>query len=137
MTAQIYQFPIKTSIAVLSRKPLGESDSERLWRLALKAELQGVRVLRMHGSERLMIATSATQPDTCYAVDLRTGRCTCEGNHYTGACKHVAAALAELGELPDPTSPAPFVLLPRIGSADEPTPVQRVRTLVSARAMAA
>src|SRR4051812_19385344 len=101
MAAKLLQFPHKTTISALSRRTPGESNAERLNRLARKADLQGVRIRRLYRTERLLVASSASDPDTCYVLDIITGQCSCDGNFFTGVCKHVAAALAELGELPD------------------------------------
>lgn len=99
--------PSKLTLRDVIRPAKGETPAARLHRLAQKAVIEGCRVIRMHGNDALFAVTSASADATAYLVDVRAGRCGCEGFGCHGVCKHLAIALAELGELPDPEPPRP------------------------------
>ncbi len=79
---------------------VGTQQAEDLHRLADQAERKGVRILVDHCMGQ-HVATSATDPTTCYHVDVERG-CTCKGYGTWGRCQHHSLLLAELGRLPDP-----------------------------------
>lgn len=92
---------------MVSRPTPGETPAARLLRLARKAGIEGCHVYRVHGRDALFAVTSSRGGDVTYLVDGRAGACTCEGFGRWTVFKHLAAAVAELGELPDPEPPAP------------------------------
>ncbi len=72
---------------------------EDLHRLADQAKCKGVRILVDHRTGQ-HVATSASDPTTCYHVDVERG-CTCKGFTAWQRCQHHALLLAELGRLPE------------------------------------
>ncbi|MDP9358170.1 MAG: hypothetical protein M3R02_23375 [Chloroflexota bacterium] len=78
---------------------IAQTTAEDLHRLANQAERKGVRLLVDHRTGQ-HVATSASNPTTCYHVDVARG-CTCKGYVVWGRCGHWALLLAELGQLPD------------------------------------
>lgn len=103
------QFSVPGSVRLkdVSRPAKGESPAQRLWRLASKGQIEGCRVLRVVGADGMFVVTSASSPDTAYAVDTADRSCSCEGFGRHQMCKHVALVLAALGELPEPEPPTP------------------------------
>ncbi len=77
-------------------------------RMLAKAHAEGIQI-RQLGSG-LWIATSGTDPDAAYEVNLCD--CECPGHAYHAYCKHRAALAAKLGHLsivsepPLPAAPA-------------------------------
>jgi hypothetical protein len=79
-----------------------ETREQALQRLLQVARECGTRILRDH--EGLYYATSASEPDLLHLVTRDS--CSCRGFTAHGRCRHVAALLDYLGQLPDPT-PSP------------------------------
>lgn len=71
-------------------------------RMLAKAHAEGIQI-RQLGSG-LWIATSGTDPDAAYEVNLRD--CECPGHAYHAYCKHRAALAAKLGHLSVVAEPA-------------------------------
>ncbi len=84
---------------VVSRR-VSAQKTEDLLRLADKGEKAGVRIL-VDPRTGQHVATSASDPTTCYHVDAERG-CTCKGYAVWGRCQHHSLLLAELGRIPDP-----------------------------------
>ena len=77
-------------------------DAARI-RLAEKARLEGVRILRDNRDNR-HYATSTSQPGVLYFVTLMS--CTCKGFMTHQRCRHHSALLLAYGQIgPEPTAP--------------------------------
>jgi hypothetical protein len=76
-----------------------ETREQALRRLLAVARECGTRILRDH--EGRYYATSASEPDLLHPVSPES--CSCRGFLAHGRCRHVAALLDHLGQLPDPT----------------------------------
>ena len=95
-----YDVPAHVTFRDVSRPAKNETPAARMHRMASKAVIEGVQIFREAHSGRLY-ATSARGHNTLYALKMNGQRhCTCEGFRPDRPCKHVALALAELGELP-------------------------------------
>jgi hypothetical protein len=79
-----------------------ETHEQALRRLLTVAHECGTRILRDH--EGRYYATSASEPDLLHPVTPDS--CSCRGFLAHGRCRHLAALLDHLGQLPDPT-PSP------------------------------
>lgn len=111
MSASRFEVPGSVVLRDVSRARPGESLEARLHRLAQKAVIEGCCVLRLYGSGAFVV-TSGADPLTAYAVDRDAQVCGCPGFARHGLCKHLALVLAELGELPDPPTPAAPAIVP-------------------------
>lgn len=107
MADTAFDVPGSVTLRMVSRRNADETPDARLFRLAQKAVIEGCHVYRIQGRDTLFAVTSSRGADVTYLVDVQAGTCTCEGFARWAACKHLAVALAELGELPDPEPPTP------------------------------
>ncbi len=78
---------------------IAQTTAEDLARLATQGERKGIRIL-VEPRTGQHVATSASDPTTCYHVDAERG-CTCKGFTAWQRCQHHALLLAELGRLPE------------------------------------
>lgn len=91
-----FEVPGSVRLRDVSRPAPAETPAGRMHRLAAKARIEGCQVFAVAGHDRMFAVTSGTVAGTAYAVDALIGSCTCPAGKN---CKHVAAVLAELGEL--------------------------------------
>jgi hypothetical protein len=84
--------PIRATLRAVSRRAPDETPDDRLVRLAKKAVLSGVRIVGEHGTAHLF-ATSGTNANRVYRLDMNARTCNCEGFERTRLCKHLALAV--------------------------------------------
>lgn len=127
-----------TTTTTTNRPPVGhapgETRSQTLHRMLLKAREQELKIYRVAGTVDTYAAVSTGRRGV-YIVrpGVRSAGCTCEGYRRHGYCKHYAAACSAHGLLTDPEpdpsgpaaagTPAPRVICPDCkGDAAELTP---------------
>lgn len=108
-TITTFDVPGHVTYRDVSRPARSETRDERAWRLASKAVIEGIRIMREALSVE-MFATSGSNSRTLYRVDVERRSCTCRGFDRTGLCKHLSLALAESGRL---TPPPPRPVTPQ------------------------
>jgi hypothetical protein len=91
-----FDVPGSVRLRDVSRRPAGETNQQRIERLAAKALIEGVQLVTDPRSG-LMSATSASRPGVRYALNLTARTCTCDGYTSHLICKHIAYALVETG----------------------------------------
>ena len=92
------------TIAQLSKRPKGETDAERIVRLAAKAVAEGCELRRIDRTR--FAVTSGTKTNEVYLVDVKAQTCSCPA---TKPCKHLCLAILETFDAPEPVNPAPAV----------------------------
>ncbi len=80
-----------------------ESREHALARLLAVARESGVQLLQ--DDRGTYWCTSASEPSLIHAVSATS--CSCRGYLFHARCRHIAALLSHLGELPDPTPEPP------------------------------
>jgi hypothetical protein len=85
----------------VNRPAANETPAARMARLAVKAEIEGCRIIIPAGSPEWVTTVGVTSGSTSglyYLVDLERGTCTCRAE---GMCKHKAMVLMSVGMVPD------------------------------------
>jgi len=96
MEAPAFDVPGDVRLRDVSRPIAGETNEQRIGRLASKAVIEGVRIVREQKTG-LVYATSASRSGTIYRINLTARTCSCTGFDRHGICKHLCLALVEAG----------------------------------------